>query len=248
MTHPPEHAEPAWDRFDPDAYYSSNYLHPYADDLAIARILREFFERETIGRRDLAAVDVGTGTNLYPALCVTPWLARVDFVEPVRRNRDWLLRALTTDGASWQPFIEILEEHEIYRLGGSDNLFHRLTAIGHVTDGSVERLQHAAWDIGLMFFVAESITDERAVFEAAVQSFVGAVKPGGMYAAAFMLGSHGYPVGTEVFPAVPVEPDDIAAALAEAGATDVDIHELAPGATPIRDGYSGIAVATARRP
>ena len=51
-----------------------------------------------------------------------------------------------------------------------------------------------------MFFVAESITEDPAEFHAALARFVGALKPGAPFAAAFMAGSDGYPVAGTRFP------------------------------------------------
>jgi hypothetical protein len=73
----------------------------------------------------------------------------------------------------------------------------------------VFELPASQWDLGTMFFVAESITEAPEEFRAAVAGFIGALRPGAPFAAAFMAGSDGYPVAGTYFPALPITPDDV---------------------------------------
>jgi len=114
--------------------------------------------------------------------------------------------------------------------------------------GSVFDLPKSAYDIGTMFFVAESITADPAEFQAAVRSFMESLKPGAPFAAAFMKGSHGYQVDTESYPAVEIDTDRVRSCLAGV-AYDYDIRviELHETEEPLRDGYTGMILATGWR-
>ena len=99
------------------------------------------------------------------------------------------------------------------------------------------------WQLGTMFFVAESMTQDDGEFRAALSKFIGALEPGSPFAATFMACSKGYEVATTSFPALYVTADDIGARFTDLGATDLDVHL---NATPdrVRPGYEGMIVAT----
>src|SRR5690242_11120132 len=71
-------AEAPWDEFSSDAYWLHNYAQLQPVDQEIIRRVSSFF-LETVGarppgqRRVERAIDVGSGTNLYPALLMLPW-------------------------------------------------------------------------------------------------------------------------------------------------------------------------------
>ena len=93
-------------------------------------------------------------------------------------------------------------------------------ACAGVEQRSVFDLPAAQWDLGTMFFVAESITEDPAEFRDAVARFVGALKPGAPFAATFMAGSDGYPVAGTRFPALPITAADVSEHLTALGAAD----------------------------
>lgn len=84
------------------------------------------------------------------------------------------------------------------------------------------------WDLGTMFFVAESITREPRVVLAAP---------------AFMAGSGGYEVGGRVFPTVPITRDDVEKYLTELSVREANV-ELLETKHEVHDGYTGMIVAT----
>jgi hypothetical protein len=94
-----------------------------------------------------------------------------------------------------------------------------------------------------MFFVAESITKKPDEFRTAVARFLGALKPGAPFAAAFMAGSDGYEVARTVFPAVPITPDDVRGHFTELGAGELSVEALETEHR-VRDGYTGMIIAT----
>jgi hypothetical protein len=104
-------------------------------------------------------------------------------------------------------------------------------------------LPEARWDLGTMFFVAESITEDRGEFHAALARFVGALKPGAPFATAFMAGSHGYLVADTKFPALPITPDDVRRDFTELGVGELSVEHLLTEHR-VRDGYEEMIVAT----
>ncbi len=108
---------------------------------------------------------------------------------------------------------------------------------------SVFDLPKARWNMGTMFFVAESITEDPAEFRAAVASFIGALAPGAPFAAAFMAGSNGYPVDDTHVPALPIKPDDVERHLTTLGVREPSVELLATSHR-VRDGYEAMIVAT----
>src|SRR4051795_6829954 len=69
----PGNAEVPWDKFDSAAYFAHNYAELRADDAEIIRVVAGFFDRYGAYRERERAIDVGPGTNLYPALTMLPF-------------------------------------------------------------------------------------------------------------------------------------------------------------------------------
>jgi hypothetical protein len=114
-----------------------------------------------------------------------------------------------------------------------------------IRQGSVFDLPAAAWDLGTMFFVAESISQDPAEFTAALTAFVRAVKPGGPFAAAFMESSKGYEIAGRQYPATAVGEGEILKCLDQI-ADDLTVRRVEASPAPLRDGYTGMIMATGR--
>ncbi len=56
------------------------------------------------------AIDVGSGTNLYPALLMLPWTEQILLTDYSESNVSWLRRHVMDDDATWtwQPFWQEL--------------------------------------------------------------------------------------------------------------------------------------------
>jgi hypothetical protein len=105
-------------------------------------------------------------------------------------------------------------------------------------------LEPAAWDIGTMFFVAESMTADPAEFERATAAFLATLRPAAPFAAAFMAGSLGYRVAGVPFPAVrEVDAVRVGAVLNRCGAAASVTTVAVPHGARLRDGYEGMIVA-----
>jgi hypothetical protein len=219
-----------------------NYETVRDDDRQIVEIVGDFFA--ATGLPEFATgVDVGSGTNLYPMFAMLPRCQRITLVERSAANIGWLRAETNCYGGSWQSFWKILaDRHPVYRSVADPRATTRHRV--EVRRDNIFQLAEAAWDIGTMFFVAESITADRAEFELATRRFIHSLRPGAPFAAAFMRNSIGYEIGRQRFPAVAVDEDDIAGCLRDV-AHSVAISTIT-SATPLRDGYEGMIVVTGR--
>ncbi|SCF06254.1 NNMT/PNMT/TEMT family protein [Micromonospora viridifaciens] len=236
----PVNSEVEWDSFDPLAYVRHNYSVLRPDDHEILCRIRDFFAGAKLS--DARCVDVGSGANLYPVLSLLPFVRTVDLCEWSASNVSWLRTQIDSYDEVWDPYWQVCVEHPAYATLADPR--RHLAQVGRVRRVSVFDLPRHAWDAGTMFFVACSISADRAECEHAIGRFLGALRPGSPFAAAFMLGSHGYSVGQRRFPAVRLQRAEVAASLA-AGAYDLDLHEVWPR-PPLRDGYLSMLLATGR--
>ncbi len=247
-------ADVQWNRFSSEDYWQRNYCKLQAEDQEIIRLVSQFFMTAFAGRADGAGarrgIDVGSGTNVYPALLMLPWTDQILLTDFSESNVEWLRRELADDGArwTWRPFWHELQGKEGYDQIGEPRKQLREACQGEpgyagIERGSVFELPKARWDLGTMFFVAESITEDPAEFRAALARFTGALKPGAPFATAFMAGSRGYPVAGTQFPALPITPDDVREHFTALGASDLSV-ELLRTKHRVRDGYTGMIVAT----
>lgn len=240
---PAENAEFPWDGFDSDWYFAHNYARLRDDDRQIIKLVGEFFAsvRPPEKGRMRRGIDVGSGTNLYPALAMLPLCGEITLWERASTNRDWLSAQLAAGYAdSWNEFWKELTSYPAYKIKDPRLV---LGDRARVEPGSIFDLPKGKWSLGTMFFVAESITRVRPEFQRAVQSFVQALEKNSPFAAAFMIGSAGYNVGGVHFPAVAITRDDVKQCL-ESVARDVKLHPIA--SSGLREGYKGMLLATGR--
>jgi len=233
---------PPWDEFDSSAYLKDNYVVLRDDDRQIVELVRDFFVGATFDV-PLKGVDVGSGTNIYPALAMLPWCDHLDLCEYSAQNVEWLKNEIRAYSDSWDPFWDVLSEKPAYQ--AIDNPREALLKRAQVSKESIYELPADTWDIGTMFFVAESISDQAAEFELAVRKFVAALRPGAPFAAAFMENSTGYDVGALRFPAVSIGLSDVRDLLAPC-TTDLAVDSIGPGSDPLREGYTGMILARGR--
>ena len=247
----PDHSQPAstelnsdfpWDEFDSDWYYNHNYKLLHEEDLQILRIVRDFFATlDPSNQRN--GIDVGSGTNLYPALAMLPLCQDITLYEHSASNVAWLRREIQSYSPSWDAFWKPLHTAPLYK--SIDSPRETLAALAHVDKGNIFDLPESRWDIGTMFFAAESLSDAPAEFRAALRRFIASLRTGAPFAAAFMEDSLGYNTGTHRFPAVAISVNDVKNCLA-AEVRNFDIHRIDLTEKPLRDGYGGMIVATGR--
>lgn len=236
----PVNSDVEWDSFDPQAYVRHNYAVLRADDREILCRTRDFLAQAKLS--DAHCVDVGSGANLYPALSLLPFARTVDLCDWSMANVSWLRTQIDSYDELWDPYWQVCAEHPAYSTLTDPR--GRLARVGRVLRTSVFDVPRHTWDAGTMFFVACSISADRAEAEHAIGRFLDALRPDSPFAVAVMLGSRNYRVGQHLFPAVALERAEVGASIA-AGAYDLDVHEvqLRP---PLRDGYLSMLLATGR--
>ncbi|HET6499316.1 MAG TPA: SCO2525 family SAM-dependent methyltransferase [Amycolatopsis sp.] len=242
-----------WDKFDPEEYLRKNYLAVHEDDRRTLAFIRDFFADAFAGdpvRTGRRGIDVGTGANLYPASAMLPFCDHLTLYEHSRANVDWLIGQRNSCWPSWagvwRQFWLVLSERKVYaELAGKPQV--ELARCADVVEGSVFALGETGqlWDIGTMFFVAESITTRYTEFVAAVGHFLDVLRPGAPFAIGFMAHSTGYQVADNHFPAIAINTDDVRRCLF-GRAVNVVVQHTAAGGNPLRDGYGGMIVTCGR--
>jgi hypothetical protein len=231
-----------WDSFDSDAYFEANYRYLHPIDAQIIRIVAGFFhDQQFRGRR--RGIDVGTGTNLYPAMLMLPFVNEIVLYERATNNRAWLAEQLRTPAGSWRQFWEVIRDGrpEYERIAAPLEV---LADRAVIEEGNVYSLQAGQYDLGTMFFVAESTTNRADEFRRATRLFVDCLVAGAPFAAAFMRHSADVQIGRQFFPVCSIDEDDIAECLAGVAHTD-GIHVLPDH--HLREGYDGMIVAVGRK-
>lgn len=238
-----------WDDFDPGVYISHNYLEMQAVDEEILSHVRDHFSDHFRGRGRVASgIDVGAGPNLYPALAMLPWCDRITLLERSSRNLEYLRRQCPDYAPHWDQFWNVLCKDEAYATLGMTPRVRFKEVVQQPEPGSLFDLcaDTRRWDLGTMFFVAESITTSLAEFRRGVGCFMNALNSGAPFAAAFMEHSEGYRVGSHEFPARDIDESEVRAVLG-GYADHVEIHRTANPKQLVRDGYTGMILACGQR-
>jgi NNMT/PNMT/TEMT family len=246
-----KNTDPDWKAFPSDEYWRRNYQSIQPEDREIIDRVNLFFRKAYSGRaRAQRAIDVGSGTNLYPALLMLPWTDQILLSDQSASNVRWLRHHVMDDGApwTWQPFWQEVCDLEGYSQISDPRERLRQACTGHPGQAGFEQrtvfgLPPAQWQLGTMFFVAESITEEPEEFRAAIDGFVGALQPHSPFAATFMAGSDGYDVADISFPALPITTDHVTEHFKRLGVSELSV-DLLQTDHRVREGYEGMIVAT----
>jgi hypothetical protein len=229
-----------WDGFDPEEYFKHNYAGLRRDDAQIIEIVADFFQGCASFRRRERGIDVGTGANLYPALSMLPFADNLTLCEHALPNRRWLKSQLQAPAESWMAFWDAISRgRSKYQAIGRP--LRLLDDKAEVERGSIFDLRPGYYDIGTMFFVAESITTRRDEFRQAGERFVNSLVTGAPFAAAFMRRSKGYHVGRHLFPACSIDEDDVRSCFADIAEI---VHVEVVESHGLRPGYEGMIVLT----
>jgi hypothetical protein len=235
-----------WSDFDSDEYWKINYAALLPEDAEIIQCASKFLI-EACGEpaRLRQALDVGAGTNLYPALLMLPWAERIVLTEYASPNIGWLRENLAADAPGewrWQPFWDLVAGMPCYRTISDPR---GALAAGHeIRTVSIFKLPRRTWDLGSMFFVADGMTTDEAEFEAAVRAFLDALRPGSPFMMAFMEGSTGYDVRGRRFPSVKVTPRSLDALLADLPVTGTSVLRTDNSVRRLRPGYDAMLLVT----
>jgi hypothetical protein len=177
-------------------------------------------------------------------LAMLPLCHKITLCERSATNVSWLRSEVKAYGLSWDGFWKALSEGQPAFYKKVDDPRTVAKERAWVRKKNIFELPPSKWDIGTMFFVAESITAKFDEFQEATHTFVRSLRSGAPFVAAFMKKSQGYWVGNRHFPAVAVDENDIDRCLRSV-ASEINIIPISKTtANPLRDGYEGMIVAT----
>ncbi|MGC3001079.1 SCO2525 family SAM-dependent methyltransferase [Streptomyces sp. G35A] len=238
-------ADAPWSKFDPEAYVDLNYRTPLEVDLLIVELMRDYFGRCFAGSvpNAVRGVDVGAGANLYPALSMLPWCEKIVLLEYAHPNVEYLERQAGPAGydRAWDAFWDVLGEAPAYRRVEPRSRFSEIVRVERANLLDLDGRRR--WDIGTMFFVADSMSECPEEFRRGVLCFLGALNEGAPFAAAFMKESVGYRVGEHRYPAYRVNEKRVRAAM-EPFTAELETHDLHH---MVRPGHEGMILALGRR-
>jgi hypothetical protein len=235
----------AWSDFDSKEYWKINYASVLPEDAEIVQCASKFLIEACGGHSDSkTAVDVGAGSNIYPALLMLPWAEHIVFTEYAPPNIHWLRENLADAPGEWpwQPFWDLVAALPCYR--SIEHPRRRLAAVHEIRTLSIFDLPPRTWDLGSMFFVADGMTTDEEEFELAVRSFLAALKPGSPFIMAFMEGSSGYDVRGVKFPAVKVTPRSLDTLIANLPVTGASVLRTDNSIQRVRPGYDAMLLVT----
>jgi hypothetical protein len=201
-------------------------------------------------------VDVGSGANLYPALSMLPLCDEIMLWEYGAENCKWLTAEVKHYSPQWDKYWQTLRVHPEYACLGTRDVRDRLAQTATVHKGSLFDLPANTFDVGTMFFVAESMSSEPKDCPNAIKSFIDSLKSDAPFAAAFMRNSSGYIVNDHQFPAFRIDENDIRDYL-DGAVTDLELLTVdtkgqladaaeqtgAASARRLRPGYEGMILA-----
>jgi hypothetical protein len=231
-----------WNAWDPVWYLAHNYSELRYDDRRILELMADFLADARMHGWE-RGIDVGTGTNLYPALAMLPFCQKITMIERTAANLTWLQSEVRDYAQTWDPFWGTLVERQPAHYKAIGDPRDRLDSLVDVRRGNIFTLERDAYEIGTMFFVAESITARRFEFEKAAHRFLASLRRNAPFVAAFMKNSQGYRVGRYEYAAVAVEEEDVWRCLAPR-THGVEISTIPAGPNPLRHGYDGFVLAT----
>jgi hypothetical protein len=236
-----------WNNFDSEAYLKKNYATILEDDLHILEFVRAFFAEVAPGSEG-RGIDVGTGANLYPTLSMLPYCEKVTLYEYSESNVDWLNAQRCDNWPSWkevwQKFWDRLADKPEYAGFLDWEPRTELTDRTEVVQGSVFALDAAVrrYDIGTMFFVAESISPQSDEFASAMGHFLDILRPGAPFAIALMEHSTGYDVAGTGFPSTNIGRHEVLDIL-DRRAANIRVNRFGVPSRPLRHGYTGMIIA-----
>ena len=231
-----------WNEWDSAWYLAHNYEELRYDDRQLMEWMADFFAGARMRGRG-HGIDVGTGTNIYPSLAMLPLCDKITMVERTVANVNWLQSEVQDYAETWDPFWGTFLDRNPSLYKEITNPRERLESVVDVERGNIFELRRDTYDIGTMFFVAESITPYRVEFERGLRRFLASLRRYAPFAAAFMKNSDGYEVGDHKYAAVRVNEEQITKFL-EPLAHGIKVRTIPTGSNPLRNGYDGLILAT----
>lgn len=240
---PLRNADVDWDSWPVQEYLAENYRVVHPSDLGVIEHHSAFYRglgADSIG----SSVELGAGPNLYPLMLAAGVSRDIHAVEPGAASVAYLTRQLREGpDPSWDPFWSVCLQRQPALPA---TLAEALTRV-RLTHAPIASVEPGRYDLASMHFVAESVTEEKAEFQALCAAFVAAVRPGGLLVAAFMENMGRYHLGDgSTWPGYPV--DEAAVREAFAPYTDrLELERIDADPTLPEYGYTGMVLLTGRR-
>ena len=162
------------------------------------------------------AIDVGAGTNLYPALLMLPWAERIllaDYAETMSAGFAIKSPRTAARGPGAPSGRSCARRRATTRSAGRASSCARPARASRGTRGSsgsaYSTCPRRGGTLGRCSSSRSPSPRNPRSSSPRVAHFVGALKPDAPFAAAFMAGSAGYEVAGTAFPAVPITRDDV---------------------------------------
>jgi len=230
-----------WNKFNPLAYVADNYDKVHEEDRAIIDKLIQFFEHLP---KQQSVLEVGTGPNLYPTMLALPIASNITCLEYSQNNIEYFNDQLQSPANNWLQFWQYMQTNS--KIYSQYDLLTGLRTKIHISQGDIFKLPPKLYDLVMMFFIAESITSFHDQFINACNKFVNAAKQNGILIAAFMENSTGYKIDKQQFPSISVNLEDIQS-IFEPLTYDLIIHHIPVAKNPLRSGYTGMLLITAKK-
>lgn len=248
-----------YDRWHAESYYGFYYRDGIVRDERITLDYHLRFLRSLRGRVE-RALDYGCGPTLHNAIAVAPYVGTLDMADWSADNlacvRRWVDRE--PGAGRWHHFTRYILECEGDPLPRAMSIARREArargAIGRLLRTDAREAQPlgaartAHYDLLVTGYCLDCISDDPAVWRAAMRNVLALVRPGGALLLDALWRCTSYQVGERWFPSANVDVDDLHACLLENGFVRSSIEiESHPCPEQEACGYPGILVASAKK-
>lgn len=229
-----------WNNFNSSAYIADNYAKTHEEDIQIIKILVRYYDKLP---QLQSALEIGVGPNLYPLMIMLPYIKKIDCIDISVSNIKYFNQQLKNPNPNWNLFWSLLQRlNPKYKQDYKKSLLNKVS----INNKSIYRLNEDIYDLVSTNFCLESITDNSKEFILACNKFIASARSGGYLIATFMENSHGYEVDGIRFPGFPVNKEKIYKVF-QPKVNSLEIKRIKVAAKPLREGYTGMLVLTARK-
>lgn len=242
-----------WSDFNADSYRREYFTSIGPEDDWVARRTMQFMHESGIRPGEIeCAGELGTGPALSLSIAVSPYVQRLYLIEPAEQNANYLSQTLHNPVLMHNDWSHIAEAYaqDPHALPEHKDSLHLLGRTARLLTLSSNQLVAESFNGMFSSFFAESATEDQDQCAEFIDHGLDALTPGGVYAAAFMERSSGYPdhtpegaaqkVDYKKFPAANIEQPWL-----EERYKGTDIHvERCPFVPQMREGgYTGVLLA-----
>ena len=232
--------------YDADAYVNTFYNTILPPDRAILEFLAGWHKGLSLPGGK--CIEVGAGPNLFPLMAAAPYRSSIHVTDVFGEALAYTQQALATDELChpWQQFYDKLTAlHSDY--AECAPITARLRDICQFERLSVFDLPQRTYHSASTHSVLEALSDDFDVLEEGCRTFLDCLMPGGSFVVSLMLDSRAYALDGHSYQQTPVSVEYAEHVLSR-GAINVQSLHLTGPENMIREGHSGLAVITGKRP